>query len=166
MRTRLARPRPLHLAVAAVFLLLGIAGACSAGAPDAPSVPATTSAARKMESPTASSAPIAASHSPSANGFYEFQLDQPARQLPGGTLRYPREMRIANREGKVLAQFVVNENGTIDVPTFKVLKSTDPAFTEAVHTALPTLRFAPARLKGRAVRQVVQQPFTFSLSPN
>ena len=50
--------------------------------------------------------------------------------------------------------------------SFKVPKSTDPAFTDAVRAAIPTLQFKPARVKGRAVKQLVQQPFTFSLSRN
>ena len=97
--------------------------------------------------------------------FFEFQVDEQVRQLPGlGSLRYPAAMRTANRQGEVLAQFVVDEQGVADMTTFKALKSTDPAFTDAVRTALPTMRFAPARMKGRAVKQVVQQPFTFSLA--
>ena len=97
--------------------------------------------------------------------FFEFQVDQQVRQLPGlGTLRYPAAMRTANRQGEVLAQFVVDEQGVADMTSFKALKSIDPAFTDAVRTALPTMRFAPARLKGRVVKQLVQQPFTFSLS--
>ncbi len=154
MRTRFVRPRPLQLAGAGVLVVLGAAGACSAGAPDAPSV---------ARSPV--SAPPARSTSMPSGTFFEFQVDEQVRQLPGlGSLRYPAAMRTANRQGEVLAQFVVDEQGVADMTTFKALKSTDPAFTDAVRTALPTMRFAPARMKGRAVKQVVQQPFTFSLA--
>jgi TonB family protein len=156
MRTRLVRPRPLQLVLAGCILGLGIAGACSAGAPDAPSVARSSTSASETRSgatPTGT--------------FFEFQVDQQVRQLPGlGTLRYPAAMRTANRQGEVLAQFVVDEQGVADMTSFKALKSTDPAFTDAVRTALPTMRFAPARLKGRVVKQLVQQPFTFSLSRN
>ena len=60
----------------------------------------------------------------------------------------------------------MDERGIVDPSTLKVLKSTDPAFTAAVQTALPTMRFSPARVKGRAVKQMVQQPFTFALAPH
>ena len=154
MRTRSARPHPLHLAAAGGFLVLGLAGACSAGAPDAPSVARTSAPSRPVEST-----------SPPTGAFFEFQVDQQVRQLPGlGSLRYPDAMRTANREGEVLTQFVVDEHGVVDLSTFKVLKSSEPAFTDAVRQALPTMRFTPARVKGKAVKQVVQQPFTFSLS--
>lgn len=155
MRSRLARPRPLQLAAAGGFLVLGLGGACSAGAPDAPSVVRSSTSARSGESPS------------SAAAFFEFQVDEQVRQLPGtGTLRYPDEMRQANRQGEVLTQFVVDERGIVDLSTFKALKSTDPAFTDAVRSALPTLRFSPARVKGRVVKQLVQQPFTFALARN
>jgi TonB family protein len=89
------------------------------------------------------------------------------KQVPGtGNLRYPADMRRANKEGVVLTQFVVDEKGVVDLRTFKALQSSDPAFTAAVRQALPTMRFTPAEVGGRAVAQVVQQPFTFSLSPN
>jgi TonB family protein len=156
MRTRFVRPRPLQLAGAGVLAVLGAAGACSAGAPDAPSVARSPVSASQTRS---SSAP--------PGTFFEFQVDEPVRQLPGlGSLRYPAAMRTANRQGEVLAQFVVDEQGVADLTSFKALKSTDPAFTDAVRTALPTMRFAPARKNGRTVKQLVQQPFTFSLARN
>ena len=193
MRTRLVRPRPLQLAGAGMLIVLGVAGACSAGAPDAPSVVRTSTSAPAAQSEVRASAP--APNAPSAvstpspapdaapverkaksaaqtgssslptGTFYEFQVDQQVRQVSGvGTFRYPPEMKDANREGEVLAQFVVDEEGSVDMSTFEVLKTTDPAFSDAVRAAVPTLGFKPARVKGRAVKQLVQQPFTFSLA--
>ena len=37
-------------------------------------------------------------------------------------------------------------------------------FTQAVKNALPNMRFYPAEVGGKKVKQLVQQPFTFSLS--
>jgi len=151
MRSRLARPRPLQLAGAAALLAIGIVGACSAGAPDAP--PAQR--ASKAASPTVV---------PAGKSMYEFQVEEQAHQIPGtGSMRYPDAMRSANREGEVLAQFVVDARGMVEPSTLHVLKSTDPAFTKAVAAALPTMRFTPARVHGRPVKQVVELPFTFSL---
>jgi protein TonB len=73
-------------------------------------------------------------------------------------------MRIAKREGEVLARFVVGTDGTVDPSTLQVVRSSDPAFTTAVRDAIPALRFQPARVGGRAVRQLIEQPFTFALS--
>ena len=97
--------------------------------------------------------------------YFEFQVEQQVRQIPGtGNLRYPDSLRKANVEGEVLAQFVVDENGIYEKGSFKELKSTNALFTSAVKNALPNMRFAPARVGGQAVKQLVQQPFTFSLS--
>src|SRR5260221_12427126 len=78
--------------------------------------------------------------------YVEFQVENQARQIEGtGQLKYPPAMRQARREGDVLAQFVIDPNGVPDASTFRVLKSADPAFTPAVHEALSSMRFVPAR---------------------
>lgn len=95
----------------------------------------------------------------------EFQVNKTATQVPGtGNLRYPDMLRSANVEGEVIAQFVVNADGTIDTDSFKVLKSSHELFTQAVKAALPDMRFAPAEVEGKKVKQLIQTPFTFSLS--
>jgi protein TonB len=63
-----------------------------------------------------------------------------------------------------LAQFIVGPDGRADVGSFKVLKSSHELFTSAVRAALPQMRFSPALVGGRPVRQMVQQPFTFSIT--
>jgi hypothetical protein len=62
----------------------------------------------------------------------------------------------------VLVQFVVDTSGVPDMRIFRVLQSSSPLFSAAVREALPGLPFAPARLEGRRVRQIVQQPVTFA----
>jgi protein TonB len=67
-------------------------------------------------------------------------------------------------EGEVLAQFVVDTTGRADMSTFKVLKSSHELFTQSVRNVLPNMRFYPAEIGGRKVKQMVQQPFTFALT--
>jgi protein TonB len=96
--------------------------------------------------------------------FFEFQVEKQVQQIPGsGNLRYPDMLRSSNVEGEVLAQFVVDTTGKYENGSFKVLKSSHDLFTAAVRNALPTMRFYPAEVGGRKVKQLVQQPFTFSL---
>jgi TonB family protein len=157
MRTRLSRPRVLHLVGAGVVLVLAAVGACSEGAPNGP---VAQSAAQPSSSVTSAKAPTKTD-----GPYFEFQVENQARQIAGtGNLKYPAAMRQAHREGEVLAEFVVDKNGVPDVSTFKVLKSSDQAFTDAVRGALPSMRYEPAHVGGLAVRQVVQRPFTFALS--
>jgi len=97
--------------------------------------------------------------------YFEFQVEKQVQQIPGpGAVRYPDMLRSANVEGEVLAQFVVDTTGRAEMSTFKVLKSSHDLFTAAVKNALPQMKFYPAEVGGRKVKQVVQQPFTFSLS--
>jgi protein TonB len=37
-------------------------------------------------------------------------------------------------------------------------------FVQSVKNALPQMKFIPAEVGGRKVKQLVQQPFTFSIS--
>ena len=67
-------------------------------------------------------------------------------------------------EGTVLAQFVVDTTGRAEMNTFKVLKSDNDLFSNAVKNALQRMRFLPAEVGGRKVKQLVQQPFQFSLN--
>jgi protein TonB len=97
--------------------------------------------------------------------YLEFQVTKAASQIPGtGNLRYPDLLRKANVEGEVLAEFVVDENGAFVPGSFIVLKSSHDLFSDAVKNALPNMRFTPAEIRGKHVRQAIQQPFTFSLS--
>ena len=63
--------------------------------------------------------------------------------------------------GQVLAEFVVDTLGHVEIDTFGVISSTNPKFTQAVQRVLPEWAFAPAMLNGKRVRQLVQQPFNF-----
>ena len=97
--------------------------------------------------------------------YFEFQVEKPV-QLASGSANpvYPAELKAANVSGVVLAQFVVDTLGRAEVSTFKVLKSDHQLFTEAVKNVLPDLRFIPAEVGGRKVKQLVQQPFSFATS--
>jgi TonB family protein len=155
MRTRLTRPRLLHLAGAGMLLVLAIAGACSEGVPNGPLAQKSSQAkSRSMGAPTKTDGP-----------YFEFQVENQAKQITtSGHPTYPPAMRRAQREGEVLAQFVVDAQGVPDLTTFKALESADPAFTGAVREALPSMKFSPARVGGAPVSQLVQQHFTFGLA--
>src|SRR6185369_14410425 len=96
--------------------------------------------------------------------YFEFQVEKQVATIPGQPRPvYPDILKSANVEGEVLAQFVVDTTGRYEAGTFKVLKSTNEQFTNSVKNALPRMKFYPAEVGGRKVKQLVQQPFTFSL---
>jgi protein TonB len=96
--------------------------------------------------------------------YAEFEVERQVSPISGTNPAYPESMRSSGAEGEVLAQFVVNENGRVESGTFKVLNSTNAAFTEAVKAALPRMRFRPAQIGRTSVSQVVQQAFVFKLN--
>ena len=98
--------------------------------------------------------------------YFDYQVESTVKPKTGAAVapRYPDALRVANVEGTVLAQFVVDTSGQAVMETFKVLKSAHEGFSAAVLAALPDMRFTPAQVGGRPVKQLVQMPFTFSLS--
>src|SRR5690348_15781830 len=97
--------------------------------------------------------------------YFEFQVEKQVAGMPNNPApRYPDMLRSANVEGEVLAQFVVDTTGRAEMNTFKVLKSSHDLFTNSVKAALANMRFYPAEVGGRKVKQLVQMPFVFSLN--
>jgi protein TonB len=96
--------------------------------------------------------------------YFEFQVEKPVVQLNQVAPTYPGMLQSQGVSGQVIAQFVVDTEGRVDVSTFKVIESSHDLFTAAVRNALPRMRFAPAEVGGRKVKQLVQQPFVFNIS--
>jgi protein TonB len=97
--------------------------------------------------------------------YFEFQVEKPVVQAPGSpSPRYPDILRQAGVEGEVLAQFVVDTTGRAEPGSYKVLKSSHDLFAQSVRSALPGMRFIPAEVGGRKVKQLVQQPFAFAIA--
>ena len=106
-----------------------------------------------------------ASVSEKDTAFFDFQLNKEATMEPGTKgPEFPAAMRAAGISGSVLAQYVVNADGSIDVSTLKIVKATRAEFANAVREALPTIRYSPGEVKGKKVRQLVQAPFAFALN--
>jgi len=94
--------------------------------------------------------------------YFEFQVEKQAASTNNVKPEYPSSLQSAGVEGEVQAKFVVDTTGRADMSTFAVLKSTNEMFSNSVRTALSRMRFIPAEIGGRKVRQLVQQPFTFN----
>lgn len=77
---------------------------------------------------------------------------------------YPDALRRAGVEGEVLVSFVVDTLGRAEPSSFTVLRATHELFAQAVRAAVARQRFDPARVGSRAVRQLVQQLFSFTIS--
>ncbi|MFL5568340.1 MAG: energy transducer TonB [Gemmatimonadaceae bacterium] len=96
--------------------------------------------------------------------YFEFQVEKPAEMLQDSPKpKYPSVLESSGIAGEVQAQFVVNSSGKADMESFKVLKSTNELFTQAVKNVLPRMRFSPAMIGGKPVNQLVQQSFQFAV---
>jgi hypothetical protein len=76
---------------------------------------------------------------------------------------YPVAMLKQNVQGSVFTQYVVDTTGVADTSSLKILSATHNDFALSVRAALPHMRFTPARLGSRKVRQLVEQEFTFRI---
>src|ERR1043166_6975808 len=153
---RAASPRfPwLHTAAFGLVAIGAIAGACALQSPDRATGPLT-----------APSKSVKAEPADPNRQYFEFQVEKPVQVMRGMTPpHYPDALRSALIEGQVVAAYVVDTTGRPVMSTFKVIKSSNEEFTTAVRDALVNYRFTPAEIGGRKVKQLVQQPFLFSLS--
>ena len=92
------------------------------------------------------------------------QVDEPVIAAPGSVgPRYPDVLRAAGVQGQVVVTFVVDTTGRVVPSSLVILNSTSDLFGAAVRAALPGMRFIPAKADGRKVKQLVQQPFVFTI---
>lgn len=98
--------------------------------------------------------------------FLESETDRPVERDPLSTGPiYPPFLEQNHVEGTVTASFVVDTTGYADSASLRIRFTTLPAFADAVRAALPGMRFRPAELSGRHVRQLVEQDFRFVIAP-
>lgn len=101
-------------------------------------------------------------------GNTAFRADQVERQVavvPGSPPpRYPEILRSSGVEGQVTAVFVVDEQGRAEETSIRFVRSDNRLFDDAVRVALRRMRFIPAEVGGKRVRQLVQMPFVFTLA--
>lgn len=96
--------------------------------------------------------------------YLSSQVDNPvAFDSRSAAPTYPDSLRMAGVEGAVMAQFVVDTTGRVDIASFVLLESSHGRFTESVRRALPGMLFRPAEINGRKIKQLVQLPFVFRL---
>ncbi len=76
---------------------------------------------------------------------------------------YPAALVARNIEGKAVLRFEVDSTGLVDLSTARVLSTTHSLFARAVFEVLPRMKFRPARIGERTVRQLVDMPFIFKI---
>jgi protein TonB len=96
--------------------------------------------------------------------FNSFEVEQEVVAIASSIRpQYPDALRSSGVEGKVDAEFIVNEKGRAERESLKILSTSHKLFADAVTRALPQMRFKPAKIGGKPVSQLVQQQFVFRL---
>ncbi|MGI8617832.1 MAG: energy transducer TonB [Gemmatimonadaceae bacterium] len=96
--------------------------------------------------------------------YFSFQVEKQVEPISSTQqVAFPEALRSSGVGGEVQAQFVVDTLGRIESGSFKVQKASNDLFASAVRSHLPRMRFYPAEVGGRKVRQLVQQNFVFNI---
>jgi TonB family protein len=96
--------------------------------------------------------------------FTQLEVDSTVSRYPGSAApAYPVEMLKQNIQGSVVTQYVVDTTGFADTTSLKIMSTTHEQFADAVRAALPYMRFSPAKVGTRKVRQLVEQEFSFKI---
>lgn len=165
MATRLSGGiRGASSAIGVLIALLALVGVSRAEAQQATGTHASRGARSGAPATTTTVTTTASAGQIGPTAYTDAQVQEIAAPLPGGGVPgYPAALAQARVEGRVLAEFVVDTTGRVELDSFRAVESTNPVFTEAVRAALTNLRYRPATIDGKPVRQIVQQPFVFSL---
>ncbi|MFL5576613.1 MAG: energy transducer TonB [Gemmatimonadaceae bacterium] len=126
-------------------------------------------APRDFTEPGAATRVLAAISSLAAYGHgaptFRLPVEMPAVALSSNPRpEYPESLRLAQVEGDVQLQFLVDTTGAPDVRSARVLRSSNDLFTAAVRSVLPRLRFLPAESGGNKVAVIAEQTFSFVIS--
>jgi periplasmic protein TonB len=78
---------------------------------------------------------------------------------------YTPEQQAAGASGRVLLEFQVRVDGSLDPASLRVVESSDPVIEAAALRAARMMRFVPGRVAGRAVITFVTVPMGFQAAP-
>jgi TonB family protein len=94
--------------------------------------------------------------------FREDQVEIPVALAYGSAKPgYPASLSSTGIEGAARFRFVVDTVGRVEMTTIEMVSSSHAAFAQSVRITLPRMRFTPARVDGKPVRQLVELPFEF-----
>ena len=99
----------------------------------------------------------------SGKAYDENTVDRAVTVTRASPPKYPESLRSVNVEGSVVMRFIVGADGRVEPGSINVVSTPHRLFAEAVRAALLETRYRPAEAGGHAVRQVVEQSFSFKL---
>jgi TonB family protein len=100
---------------------------------------------------------------PSTQMFIESEVDDPVVPISIPSPRFPPVLQQAGVSGFVEATYVVSTTGRPEPSSWRVQRSSNQQFEGPAREAVMKGIFKPARIKGVAVRQLVQQRISFTI---
>lgn len=98
------------------------------------------------------------------DAFTLFDVDSAATRDPESAApSYPALLEAQGIEGMAIVRFVVDSTGRADLSSYQLMETNHPLFGAAVRAALPGMKFVPARIGAKKVRQLVELPFAFRI---
>jgi TonB family protein len=123
---------------------------------------ADTADESSAESEARASANVLGSDARPDRVYRVLEVDDEAERDPDtGAPIYPEALQRRGIEGWVVTRFVIDTNGVVLPASLRIVSSTSSDFTRAVVEAMPTLRYRPALVNGRAVKQEAELTFRF-----
>lgn len=95
--------------------------------------------------------------------FMESVVEERPEMLTRPPLQYPDLLRQAGVQGRVLVQAIIDTSGRAEPASVKIIQSPNPGFDQPAKNLILKALFRPARVHGRAVRVLINQPVDFTI---
>jgi protein TonB len=99
----------------------------------------------------------------SGRAYEENQVERAVQVTRQPPPRYPDALKSVGVEGVVQMHFIVGADGRVEPGSIEVISTPHKLFADAVRVSLLNSRYRPAEAGGHAVRQLVEQSFSFRL---
>ena len=101
---------------------------------------------------------------PTGEVYAEALVDEKPTVLSGAPPLYPEILKQAGIQGRVLVQAVIDTNGRAEPSSVRIIQSPNPGFDQGSKNYMLHTLFRPARVRGHAVRVLIQLPLDYHLT--
>jgi len=95
--------------------------------------------------------------------FIEAVVDEKPERVSSPPLDYPDLLRQAGIEGNVVVEVIIDTTGHAEPSSLRIIQSTNKAFELSAREAVLKSLYRPGRVRGQAVRVLVQVPIAFNI---
>ena len=91
-------------------------------------------------------------------------VQEKPERLAGPQPVYPPLLQQAGIQGVVRVEAIIDTTGRVEPNSVRVVESPNPGFDQAAKTVVLKSLYRPARVYGKAVRVLIQQPINFQIT--